>query len=377
MKKKNISNPDVIFFCVVVILVVAGIILVFDASYAKAGESKYTGGDSLYFLKRQVAFAVLGMSFMLVTMRTRYWKLRPLGFILLVFSTSLLGLVLVVGPEVNGSARWLRLGPISVQPSEFAKLGLVMYLATWLSSKGRKVRDLKTFVCAFITLLPITCLVMAQPDMGTTIVLCTVVLAMLFLAGARLRHIIPVIALGMIVFCVFAFSEAYRRERVLSFIDPFKYYHDSGYQVCHSLIALGSGGLFGVGFCEGREKLFYLPAEHTDFIFAVLGEEFGLVGTLLLAGLFFVLGARGLYLAYRTRDSYGRLLAGGATVLICGQALLNMFVVTSSVPATGVPLPFISYGGSSLIVSLICAGLVLSVSKYPEPIEAYENESGT
>lgn len=375
MSKDRRRSPDTGLFCIVFLLLVIGIILVFDASYGRAGQVKYTGGDSLYFLKRQAMYGVFGLVLMFAVMHTRYWKLKPVGSVILAISILGLILVLAAGPEVNGAKRWMRFGPISFQPSEFAKLGLVMYLAAYLTAKGRAIRDVKVLATALGPLALIAALVMAQPDMGTTIVLCSTAMVMVFLGGAKSRHLALIMAIGVILACVFAFSADYRRERVLSFIDPFKDYHGSGYQVCHSLIALGSGGPFGVGLCEGREKLFYLPAEHTDFIYAVLGEETGLIGTLFLAGLFLILGIRGLHIARRTKDSYGRLLSGGATTLICGQALLNMLVVTSTVPATGVPLPFISYGGCSLAMNLLCAGVILSVSKYPDSIETYENEN--
>lgn len=220
-----------------------------------------------------------------------------------------------------------------------------------------------------IPLAPIGALVMAEPDMGTTVVLMATALTMIGMAGAKKRHLALVLTVGFVLGTALIFSSPYRKARLMSFCNPFEDYYGSGYQVCQSLIALGSGGVLGVGLCEGREKLFYLPAEHTDFIFAILGEETGLVGTLLIALLFLIFGARGLGIAYRTKDGFGRLLAGGISVMISGQALLNMCVVTSSVPATGVPLPFISYGGSSLVLNLFCVGVLLSVSRYPAPVK--------
>ena len=371
-------SPDMWLFCLTIALLVIGVFMVFDASYGRAGQVKYTGGDSFYFLKRQAAYALAGIIMMFVAMYVRYWKLRRWGLILLLISIIGLALVFVpgFGVLVNGARRWIRIGPITIQPSEFAKLGLIVYLAALLSAKKRDMRDFwHGLVPALLPLLPIGALIMAQPDMGTTIVLTCVALAMVYIAGARKRHLAVVVALGFVLGCALIFSAPYRRERILSFVNPFEDYYGSGYQVCQSLIALGSGGIFGVGVCEGREKLFYLPAEHTDFILAVLGEEMGLIGTLTMVMLFLWFGARGLTVAYRTRHDFGRLLAGGISALICGQALLNMCVVTSSVPATGVPLPFISYGGSSLAMNLLCVGILLGVSKHPAPIESYEYES--
>ena len=259
-----------------------------------------------------------------------------------------------------------------MQPSEFAKLGLVIYLAALLASREQRIREWwHGPVPALIPLLLIAVLVMLEPDMGTTVVLAATTLVMIYMAGARKRHLAVVMAVGLAIGTALIATSGYRRERVLSFVDPFEDYYGSGYQVSQSLIALGSGGIYGVGLCEGREKLFYLPAEHTDFIFSVLGEETGLVGTSALTLLFLLFAARGFSVACRTKEGFGRLLAAGLTALICGQALLNICVVTSSVPATGVPLPFVSYGGSSLVLSLLCVGILLSVSKDPSYSKGY------
>lgn len=361
-------SPDFVLFTLTIALLVIGVFMVFDASYARAGQS----GDSFYFVKRQAIFAVVGLVMMFLGMKIPYWVLRPFALSLLLISMVGLALVFVpgLGIKVNGATRWVKCpGFQQFQPSEVAKLGLILYLAAYLSSAGRDVRDFKRgFFWALLPLAPIGGLIMAEPDMGTTIVLTGVCLTMIYMAGARKRHLAAVIAVGLVVGSALIFTSHYRKDRMMSFMNPFKDYYGSGYQVCRSLTALGSGGVFGVGLCEGREKLFYLPAEHTDFIFAVLGEEVGLIGTASIAFLFLLFGVRGIGIAYRTKDSFGRYLAGGISVLISGQALLNMLVVTSSVPATGVPLPFISYGGSSLALNLFCVGILLGVSKYPVPV---------
>lgn len=363
--------PDFWLFTLAIVLLVIGVLMVFDASYARAGER----GDSHYFMKRQVLFALVGLAVMFVAMRIRYWKLRPFALTLLLVSIIGLGLVLVLGESVNGARRWIRCPGLNlqIQPSEFAKLGLVVYMAASLSAKAREIRDFKRgFLRALIPLVLIGILVMAEPDMGTTVVLMATALIMICMAGARKRHLALVLAIGLLLGTALIFAAPYRKDRLMSFRNPFEDYYGSGYQVSQSLIALGSGGVLGRGFCESREKLFYLPAEHTDFIFAVLGEETGLVGTLAVASLFLLFGARGFSIAYRTKDGFGRLLAGGIAAMISGQALLNMCVVTSSVPATGVPLPFISYGGSSLVLNLVCVGILLNVSKHPAPVKGYQ-----
>lgn len=364
MKK---HSPDFWLFTLTIALLVIGIFLVFDASYARAGAR----GDSHFFLKRQFLFAVVGLLLMSAGMQIRYWKLRPKAIWFL--AASIFGLFLVfvpgIGETVNGATRWIKLpGGFRLQPSEFAKLALVMYMAVFLSSVGRDIRDLKRgFLPALVPLLPVGVLVMIEPDMGTTIVLMLTAVIMIYMAGARRRHLAVLTGTGVILGSTMVFTSPYRTARVLSFLDPFKDYLGNGYQVCQSLIALGSGGMLGVGLCEGREKLFYLPAEHTDFIFAVLGEEMGLIGTFLLAGLFLAFGVLGFRIALRTKDRFGSLMAAGISAMICGQALLNMCVVTSMVPATGVPLPLVSYGGSSLAVNLLSVGILLGISRYPQP----------
>lgn len=364
----NRKSVDLGLFTVTIALLVIGIFMVFDASYARAGQMKLTGNDSLFFMKRQAVFAIIGLSAMFLGMRISSQRLRKISIGLLLASIVGLALVFVpgIGVTVNGATRWIKCpGFGRFQPSELAKLGLVLYLAAHLTAKGRDIRDLKRgFLPALIPLLPIGALVMIEPDMGTTIVLMLTGLAMVGVAGARKRHIAAVLLVGFLAGLVLIVTSPYRWERVKTSLDPFDDYYGSGYQVCQSLIALGSGGLFGVGLCESREKLFYLPAEHTDFIFAVLGEEAGLIGTLFIAGLFLFFGARGFSVANSTRDSFSRLVAAGISIMISGQGLLNMCVVTSSVPATGVPLPFISYGGSSLALNLFCVGILLGISKH-------------
>ena len=364
----NRRSVDLGLFTVTIALLVIGIFMVFDASYARAGQMRLTGNDSLYFMKRQAVFALVGLAAMFLGMRIPYQRLRKISLGLLVVSIVGLALVFVpgLGVTVNGATRWVKCpGFGQFQPSELAKVGLVLYMAAYLTVKGREIRDLKRgFIPALIPIVPIGALVMIEPDMGTTIVLVLTGVTMIAAAGARKRHVVAVLVLGFLMGSALILTSNYRRERIMSFRDPFKDYYGSGYQVSQSLIALGSGGPLGVGLCESREKLFYLPAEHTDFIFAVLGEEAGLIGTWLVAGLFLFFGARGLSIANQTKDSFARLAAAGLSVMISGQALLNICVVTSSLPATGVPLPFISYGGSSLALNLFSVGILLGISKY-------------
>ncbi len=370
------KSPDIWLFTITIVLLVVGLLLVLDASYARAGQAQYTHGDSFFFAKRQAKFAVIGIVAMFLAMRIRYWKIRKYATGILIASICALLLVFIpgFGVNVNGATRWINIGPIQLQPSEIAKIGLIIYLAAVLSMRKQAICDWKRGLLPLALPVGITILLVVKEDMGTAIVLTMISLAMVFIAGIKSKHMLVILGGCVALAIVAVLVEPYRIARLTVFIDPFKDFQGNGYQVCQSLIALGSGGPLGVGLCEGREKLFYLPAEHTDFIFAVLGEEGGLIGTWLLALGFFAFAARGIKIAFRTKDLFGRLMAAGISVMIASQAFLNMSVVTSSLPATGVPLPFISYGGSSLAINLLCVGLLLGISRYPKPTESYEYE---
>jgi cell division protein FtsW len=274
---------------------------------------------------------------------------------------------------VNGATRWISVGGIQLQPSEIAKICLIIYLAAALSAKRGDIRNLRELALLAIPAGLVIFLIVKE-DMGTAIAVTLTALIMIYMAGAKIKHLAAAVGICFIVGVIFIAVEPYRIGRLTVFLDPFKDAQGSGYQVCHSLIALGSGGPLGVGICEGRAKLFYLPAERTDFIFAVLGEEAGFIGTMVMAALFLAFAARGFIIALQTKDMFGRLVAGGISALIGGQAFLNMGVVTSSIPATGVPLPFISYGGTSLAINLFSVGILLAISKYPKPTEDYSDE---
>lgn len=371
MERKN-RAPDIWLFVITVALLSIGVVMVMDASYARAGQAQFTGGDSYYYVKRQALFAAVGLLAMFVMQRVRFWRLKPFASGLLII--SFVGLVAVLIPSIghmaNGARRWIVVGPVSFQPAEFAKLALALYLATLLTSRKYDIRDLWSGIApALLPLCVIAALIMLEPDMGTAIVTCATALVLIYVAGARPRHLAAILTAGFVAGVALIIKEPYRWERVEAWFNPFAYYHGSGYQVCRSLIAIGSGGPIGLGFCDGREKVFYLPAEHTDFIFAVLGEEAGLLGTLIVAGLFMLFAVRGFRIARRTKDKFGKFLAVGITGLIAGQALLNMYVVTSLAPATGVPLPFISYGGSSLVLNLMCVGILLGISQFPNGVD--------
>ena len=343
-----------------------GIVSVYDASYAIAIEKLH--GDSFHFVKMQVAWAVGGLIALWVATRIPYWQWKKVAVIGLALAIFLLLAVLIphVGIAVNGARRWIGHGAIRVQPSEFAKLALVLYLARVLAGSLKiKTRPKEGLGPPLIVIGLLAALIAKEPDLGTALVLATTGLIMLFLAGARPAHIGGVLGAAAVAVALFVALEPYRARRITSFLNPKADQYHTGYQVWHALIALGSGGVTGLGLGEGREKLF-IPEPRTDFIFPVIAEEWGLIGTLALVALFVFVAARGFAIAYSTRDPFGALLAAGITALISVQALINMAVATASIPDTGVPLPFISSGGSSLVLMLLGIGILLNISCHPD-----------
>jgi len=375
MKSAKKLPPDFWFFVATVALVVLGVLMVFDASFAKAGDRGI--GDAWYFVKRQMVYAVVGFLGLFVAMRAHPLTFRRLTKVVLLVSIGLLVAVLVpgIGRTVNGAARWISIGPFRLQPSELAKLALVMYLADQFAAIGLKIRDVWTVVRHMAVVVLIALLVLAEPDMGTAAAAVFTTAVMLYVAGAKKRHILCLGGVGVFAGALLALFEPYRFERILTWLDPWRDCYGSGYQIIHSLMAAATGGLAGVGLVEGREK-FYLPAPHTDMVGATLAEEAGFIGMLVLLGLFVLFTYRGLCMGHRARSSYPSLLAIGITSMVSLQALINIAVFTASIPATGVPLPFISYGGSCLIVMLFGAGMVLSVSRHlDERMEEPESEA--
>lgn len=339
-----------------------GLVMVFSASYATAQE--WTGTDLWFFATRQALWALFGMVGLAVAALLPLRVVRTLAPWVFAGCLILLALVFIVGVERHGARRWLDFGVLSLQPSEFAKLGLIAFLAWVYADRSAALAQGRALFPGLAAIALTAGLVVAGRDLGTALVLGAVGWLMLHLAGARLRHLLAVgaVAAGVVAFLIW--YEPYRRERVLAFLNPWQYPDDSGYQVIQALIALGSGGWFGLGLGESRQKFFYLPAPMTDSIFAVVGEELGLVGTLAVLAAFVFLLWRGLGIARRAGDAFAALLAGGVTLLLATQAAVHMGVMTSLLPTTGLPLPFISYGGSALVTVLVGVGLLLNVSRH-------------
>lgn len=338
-----------------------GMIMVASASTI-AGLNK--AHDAFAYIKHQLIFACLGLVAMVIMMNFDYHKLRRFTLLLVVAAPILLVLVLIMGEKILGARRWINLGFFNFQSSEFAKLALVLILAHYLSELGDGVRHLGAGIILPMLFTGLCAgLIMLEPDFGTTLVICGAFFCMIFAAGASMWHLggMSLTALSGLIYL--AVSEPYRLKRLTAFRHPFSDPQGAGYQIIQSLYALGSGGPFGVGIGRSRQKFSYLPEAHTDYIFSIIGEEMGLIGTLFVLLLFFFIVWRGFKAALAAKDSYGMLLAVGITALIGTQAILNIGVVTASLPVTGITLPLLSYGGSSLIMTLAGLGILLNISR--------------
>jgi len=363
MRKKQ---PDFILLFTISILVMSGLIMILSASSIKA-EQLFS--NSYYFFNNQLKYLGVALIFSAVIYKLKYKKLKDLVPYLLLISLGTLILVLIpgVGTIAGGSRRWLSLGLISFQPSELAKFTVVIYLAAYIDRNQAKMKNFKKGILPPLIVIGLTAaLILIEPDLGTAFTLSAVAAAMIFVGGIKISSFIILGVTSILLSLGAIISEPYRRERLLTFLNPWQDQLDSGYHIIQSLLALGSGGLFGVGAGNSHQKFLYLPEPGTDFIFAVLGEEFGLIGTLFIISLYFIIAWRGLRIAARVDDSFASMLAVGITSMIIIQALINMAVVTSLMPVTGITLPLISYGGSSLVINLTALSLLLNISCYVE-----------
>ncbi|MBI2206161.1 MAG: putative lipid II flippase FtsW [Candidatus Rokubacteria bacterium] len=349
-----------------VLLLSVGVVMVYSASAIMAADRFR---DPYFFLKKQLFWAALGGAGLWAALRVDYRRLERWTWPLLAVTAVLLVLVLIppFGQSINGTRRWLRFGPLSVQPAELAKLALVVFLAAFLARRRDEVEDLwRGFVPPLAVASVLALLVVVQPDLGNAVALITLTFALLFIAGSRLSHLSLVCAAVAPLMVVAVLIAPYRLRRVLAFLDPWQDPRGSGFQIIQSWLALGSGGPFGRGIGDSRQKLFYLPEAHTDFIFAILGEEVGFLGAMLVLSLFVVLVWRGLRIGLRAPDAFGSHLALGLTVLLATQTLINLGVVTGLLPTKGLPLPFISFGGSSLVVTMLATGVLLNISEHAD-----------
>lgn len=359
------SHYDRTLLAAVLMLVVVSVVMVYSSSSVVALTSY---DDSAFFMKRQLLWALVGLGCMAITMHIDHKLLSDQRVViaLLVIALLLLVLTLVpgIGKMVNGSRRWLRYSFISFQPSELAKFVLVIYMSYYIAKKQERIRDfLNGLVPAYVVCAVFLALVIVQPDFGTTMTMACVSGILLFIGGARLTHLGGT-ALAAAPFVYFAVAQsAYRQRRIFSFLDPWADPQGAGHQIIQSFLAFGSGGIFGRGLGEGRQKLLFLPERHSDFIYAVIGEELGLIGALAVLVLFLIILWRGVRIGLRSSDQFSRMLALGITFLICMQGMINMAVVTGLLPTKGIALPLVSYGGSSLVITMAAMGVLLNISR--------------
>ncbi len=352
-------------FTVTLVLVFIGLVMVFSASAVMAKE-RY--GSGYYFLLKQLGWAVAGLIAMIIGMRVDYRRFKhpAVVFSALGITTLLLICVFFLDRSHN-THRWIHLGGFSLQPSELAKPALILFLAYFLEGRTKSMDDWRnTLLPAVIPTLVFVALIVFQPDLGTALACCAITVSLLFVAGLDLKYLGYAFVASLLPLYFLIFHVRYRRDRMLAFINPFSDPQGKGFHMIQSLIAVSTGGVTGLGLMEGKQKLFYLPEPHTDFIFAVTAEELGLVGSSIIVALFAVFLWRGIRTALRTHDTFGQFLVVGITCMVVVQAFVNISVVLGMMPTKGIPLPFVSYGGSSLFVTLACVGVLLNVTKQNE-----------
>jgi cell division protein FtsW len=368
----------VLVFCVAALLSL-GMVMLYSASMSDVVNQRHVGA---HYLIMQLIWCALGFVACVVTASLDYRLLKKIAWPLLGISVVLIALVLVptkVTRVINGARRWIDFGPIRLQPSELARLALIIALAWYAERFQRQMATFKRgILIPGIFIAPVLALIILEPDFGSTILLATVCVTMLVISGVRMRYVLPPLIIGIVGVAWLIWHDPVRHDRILAFLDPEKYKDTrAGYQSWQALLALGSGGWTGLGLGNGRQKLGFVPEHHTDFILSIIGEELGLVCTLLVVLAFLVLVLCGLFIASRARDRFGALLASGLTLLIGLQAAINIGVVTSALPNKGMPLPFISYGGSNLLAMLTCIGILLSIARLGTGDEIISENLGT
>jgi len=357
------NHVDFILMGTALILTIVGFIMVFSAS-AVLAQQRF--GSNLYFLKRQLIYGIFGFAMMLALSKIDYRRLKRLAYPLIFISILLLILVYIpgIGLKVGGARRWIHIGPFTLQPSEFAKISLIIYLAYYF---GKKKEAIKQFKKGILPVLIITLLIIAliyhQPDFGNALFLTLLLFIFLFIAGARLFHLGILVATALPFALYAVFHTGYRYRRLAAFLNPWKDPKSTGFQIIQSFLSFGSGQVFGRGLGNGQQKLFFLPAPHTDFIFSVIGEELGFIGVTIIILLFMLLLVRGFRIAHLAQSPFASYLALGITLMIGIQTVINLGVVMGLLPTKGIPLPFISYGGSCLLVMLMGVGILLNISK--------------
>jgi cell division protein FtsW len=367
---------DKILLAVAVILTGFGALMIYSSTSVVTPLFAKRGVTEFYYFKRHVFTILIGFVFMFAACKTNIFFIRKMSVPLLIFSFVLLVLVFLpgIGVSAGGARRWIKLWPSTFQPSELVKLSMVIFLAKYMSTPEYRTDSFVSFIKPIGIMLLFQAAILKQPDFGAAMSLTFLTFAMLFLSGVKLRYIGSLLLLSVPVIIKLA-MQPYRLRRITSFLNPWDDPQGSGFQLVQSFIALGSGGLMGVGLGSSRQKLSYLPESHTDFIFSIIGEEFGFIGVVIVIALFLVLFIKGVSIANRAKDRFVYYLAIGLTMMISLQALINFAVATGLVPTKGLPLPFISYGGSSLLVNMAAIGLLLRISKGEEGEAASDNRT--
>lgn len=358
-------GPDYALIAVLAVLCVIGLIAVYSSSYA-LGYAQFD--DANYFVKRQALFLMMGLVALVVMMSIDYHLLLHISPLLMLGTLIALAAVLIpsIGVNQNGAHRWISLGPLPpLQPSEFAKLAVLIYMSAWLHAKGEIVKDVSLGVMPFVGMVGLTAaLIMLEPDMGTTIMIAVITGTLFFVAGAKLSHVVTLGGAGLLMGGILLLSAGYRTDRILGFTSAEADPEGVGFHTLQLLVAFGSGGLSGLGLGVSRQKFFYVPGSHTDGVLAIIGEELGFIGVTVVLLLFAFIFWRGLRIARRAPDRFGSLLVTGVLAWIAFQFLINVAGVTRSLPLTGIPLPFLSYGGSAILTLMTAVGVMLSVSRY-------------
>lgn len=356
--------PDYMLLTIICVLLLIGLLIIYSSSHIWA-EYKYD--DGFFFVKRQVLFLIAGFLGMYVSMKISYhfWNAYALWILIACFILLILVLIPGIGLVRGGARSWIGVGAFSIQPSEFIKLGLILFIARMLSQYPKRIVQLtKGFIP--LTILIFICFgcIMLQPDLGTGVVLVLTCMVMMYVAGARMSHFLTLASMGLIGFVGLIISAPYRLKRITAFLNPWEDPLGDGFQIIQSLYAIGPGGLFGVGYGNSLQKYFYLPEPQTDFIFAIIGEELGFIGGIFVLALFFIVFWRGCRIAMYAPDGFGKSVALGITAMLTIQGMINISVVIGLIPVTGITLPFLSYGGSSLTLALCSVGVLLNISKY-------------
>jgi len=356
-----VGNCDFTLLLVVITLVLFGILMVFSASYYTTGTKSKFHYDMYYYFKKHIALAILGFIAMGVSANFYYEKIRKFSFT--IYALAIIALILVIpfGTVVNGAKRWLW----GIQPSEIAKIALILYLPHFILKYKNMLRSFTGFIFTSVVVIGIpTMLIAAEKSMSATLIIATIGMGIIFIACRKLIYFLPIIVLGIAAVIFMISGAAFRMQRFAAWQDPFAFSQGTGYQTVQSLYAIASGGLFGLGLGQSRQKLGYIPEGHNDIIFAIICEEFGLFGAIILVFLFMVFIWRGIKIAMNSISLYGTFVASGITIMVAVQVIINIAVVTNTIPNTGIPMPFISYGGTSLVIMMCAVGFLLNISRY-------------